>query len=145
MTLLKSKGLNIANDIPKAEREIYRKLKSLQIELAESNIECRIYKTKLMVGDKQYEVEEAEKFLENIKKDKMLVAANSLEKIDESNRFPPTNTNESKKRVRQESTSPVEKNEKKIGKFDGKNMNNKIKKTNYITQYYNSKQTSTGN
>ena len=70
--VLKSKGLSIANDMTKEERENYKKLKAIKIELFNYGIQNKIAKGKIIINNNECEVEEALKFLEEIKKEETI-------------------------------------------------------------------------
>ena len=67
--VLRSKGLSIANDMTKEERENYKKLKAIKIELFNYGIQNKIAKGKIIINNNEYEIEEALKFLGEIKKE----------------------------------------------------------------------------
>ena len=148
---LKAKGLNIANDISKEDRELFKKLKVIQSELINFDIECKIIKSNLFIENKQYNLNDATKFLEetknkidnNIRNDN--INNEELNEINESINISSAPMS-SKKRERQESKSPEESKEKKISKILNKNQN-LSKHNNSITNYYSAKtsnQTITG-
>ena len=64
---IKSKGLNIANDISREEREKFKKFKEIQSELLNLEIESKIVRSKIIVGNKHFNLESAYKFLDEKK------------------------------------------------------------------------------
>ena len=64
LVTLKSKGYNVANDITKEEREIYRKLKEIKEELLYLGIESKIIKSKILIKNEFFEIEEAYNYIE---------------------------------------------------------------------------------
>ena len=65
--VFKSKGLTIANDSTKEEREHYKKLKEIKVELIAIGIESQIIKTKILIENNMHNLEEALNYLEKKK------------------------------------------------------------------------------
>ena len=81
--LNKKFNITIASDISKAERLEFNKLKTIREELKKVDIESRIFNSKLQIGDKMFNYDEAVKMLEDFNKQRIDKIENNKDKIEE--------------------------------------------------------------
>ena len=65
--LRKKFNITVANDLSKAEREEYNKMKEIKKELKDNNIDARIVNNKIQIENKSYDFQEARKILISVR------------------------------------------------------------------------------
>ena len=65
--LRKKFNITVANDLSKAEREEYNKMKEIKKELKDNNIDARIVNNKIQIENKSYDFQEAREILISVR------------------------------------------------------------------------------
>lgn len=108
--LIEKHGIVLANDASKQEREEYKKLKMIQQKLEKMDIEAHIKKNKIVIGKKIFDSIQATSYIERFEEHRF-----HDEQISDSHSDceATTVTGTKKKRDRETSITPVNKNTKK--------------------------------